>query len=270
MSIAPPSAAAMKRVLILSYFHYKNFGDRLGVPIINALLPADVQVVHAPLNFSYIPEGKFDLMILGLGQSLNTPAIINPELDRLLDRIPNVIGIFGTQYKSQYRTAMPPGRFDALIGRLTTWWARYQSDVEEFGGGRATVRHMGDWLVSAFPMAEPRFDKRLIIGPEAVDIELPLDRMIQRIQAYRLVDSARLHTLLCALTSAAEVSYTEQREAEGGEVSGKFDAMLTDIFGRTFPERTPFQVDRDAVLRYKLMVEANMSALRRQIVELLG
>lgn len=271
MSVEKAPTFPLKRVLVLSYFNYKNFGDRLGVPIVNALLPAGLQIVHAPLNFAYVPEGDFDLVILGLGQSLNASAIVHPELDRLLDRTPHAIGIFGTQYKSQYRTRMAPDRFDALIGRLTTWWARYESDVADFGGGHANVRHMGDWLVSAFPMTEHRLDKRLTVGADTVEAELPLDRMIQRIQAYRDVHSARLHPLLCALTSAQRIAYLEQREAGGSsESSGKFEAMLRDIFGRTWPEDQWFDVDRAAVVRYKLKVEANMAALRRQIVELLG
>jgi hypothetical protein len=91
------------------------------------------------------------------------------------------------------------------------------------------------------------------------------------IQSYRYVKSARLHPLLCALTSAEAVAYVEQRESERREVeSGKFAAQLNDIFGRTFPERKLFPVDRDAVLRYKIQVEANMAELRAQIAALLA
>ena len=269
MSAAPP--ARLKRVLVLSYLNYHNFGDRLGFQVINALLPADVQVVHAALNMSFIPDGAFDLMIVGLGQSLNAPTMLRPELIALIDRIPHVIGIFGTQYPSQYRDRLEPGQFAAFLGRLTTWWARYETDIRDYGAGLDNVRHMGDWLVSAFPMTEPRLDKRLTIEVETRDHELPLDRVIQRVQAYNEVSSARLHTLLCALTSARRVAFQEQVEMAGSdERSGKFDAMLLDIFGRTCPENHWFEVDRDAVVRYKLKVEANMAALRRQIVELLA
>jgi len=269
MSAAP--SVRLKRVLILSYLNYHNFGDRLGFQVINALLPADVQVVHTALNMFFIPEGPFDLMILGLGQSLNATTMVRPELIELIERIPHVIGIFGTQYPSQYRDRMAPGEFTAFVARLTTWWARYESDVRDYGGGLGNVRHMGDWLVSAFPMAEPRFDKRLTIEVETRDRELPIDRVIQRVQAYREVSSARLHPLLCALTSAERVAFQEQAELAGSsEPSGKFDAMLLDIFGRTYPENEWFDVDRDAVVRYKLKVEANMAALRQQIVDLLS
>jgi len=257
-------------VLILSYLNCHNFGDRLGFQVVNAILPADVQVVHAALNFAFVPEGEFDLMILGLGQSLNAASILRPQLAELLQRIPRVIGIFGTQYPSQYR-AMPPGQFDAFLNRLTTWWARYETDIRDYGSGLSDVRHLGDWLVSAFPMTEPRWDKTLVIEAEMRDEELPIDRVIQRIQAYRQVNSARLHPLLCALTSAERVCYQKQKEIEGSdEPSGKFDALLLDVFGRTYPEQEWFDVNRDAVVRYKRKVEANMAALRRQIVELLA
>ena len=41
--------------------------------------------------------------------------------------------------------------------------------------------------------------------------------------------------------------------------------MLIDIFGRSFPERDFFLVDRDAVARYKARVHRNVSALRERI-----
>jgi len=271
MTGKPPAAAAMKRVLVLSYLNYPNFGDRLGFQIINSLLPADICIVHAALNYSYIPEGDFDLMILGLGQSLNAPAILRPELVALIDRIPHTIGIFGTQYKYQYREVLKPTQFANFLNRLSGWWARYQTDIDEFGGGLTNVRHLGDWLISAFPMTLPRFNETYVVGPETRDVEAPIDRAIQRFQAYRQVNSARLHPLLCAMTAADRVRYQEQREASNKqEASGKFEAMLRDVFGRTYPEDEWFDVDRDAVLRYKLKVEANMAALRQQILELLG
>lgn len=264
-------AFPLKRVLVLSYLNYKNFGDRLGFQIINALMPANVQLVHAALNYSFIPEGDFDLMILGLGQSLNASSILRPELVELVARIPHTIGIFGTQYHSQYRDVLTPRQFQNFLNRLTTWWARYETDISDFGQGRDNVRHLGDWLISAFPMTEPRLDEPLVVEARSREVEAPLDRSIQWIQAYREVRSARLHPLLCALTSAERVSYQEQRETpKPEEKSGKFEAMLLDIFGRTWPEDELFEVDRAAVVRYKMKVETNMAALRQQIVDLLA
>jgi hypothetical protein len=265
------SAASAPRVLVLSYYQYQNFGDRLGYHVVNGLLPARAIVTHASLASSDYPAGQFDLLILGTGHSLNASTIRRPELHRLLDRVPHSIGIFGTQYHYQYRDLMDPGLFGAMLDKLTTWWARYASDIAHFGEGRANVRHLGDCLISAFPMTVPILDKALLVPPEIVKKELSLDRTIQKIQAYRQVRTARLHPLLCALTSAEEVAYHEQREGpQQGQPSGKFAAQLEDVFGRTFPEGEFFKVDRDAVLRYKVKVEANLAALKAQIQTLLA
>lgn len=60
--------------------------------------------------------------------------------------------------------------------------------------------------------------------------------------------------MLCALTRAGRGRFQAQRETrDATEKSGKFDAMLLDIFGRTFPENE------------WLEVEANMAALRAQM-----
>ena len=264
-------STALKKVLVLSYVNVRNFGDRLGFHVINSLLPANALVTHAALNFSFPLQDDYDLLILGLGHSLNTPAIQTPELQRLMSAIPHTIGIFGTQYPQQYREMAQPALFTGLLDRMTCWWARYHTDIADFGGGRSNVRHLGDWLISAFPMTTPRFDRTLTVPTAMREQEAPLDRTIQQIQAYRRVSSARIHPLLCALTSAEEVSYTEQREIAGGKIeSGKFRALLLDVFGRTFPEDEFFRVDRDAVLRYKMMVEANMVELGKQIRALLA
>jgi hypothetical protein len=265
----PP--ATLKKVLVLSYINVYNFGDRLGFHVINSLLPANALVTHAAFNFSFPLEDDYDLLILGLGHSLNTPAIQRPELQRLISATPHTIGIFGTQYPQQYREMAQPHLFTGLLDRMTCWWARYRTDIADFGGGRSNIRHLGDWLISAFPMATPRFDRTLVVPSTMRQQETLLDRTIQQIQAYRRVSSARLHPLLCALTSAEEVSYTEQREIAGGQTeSGKFRALLLDVFGRTFPEDEFFAVDREAVLRYKMMVEANMAELGQQIRALLA
>jgi hypothetical protein len=265
-----PSTAPLKKVLVLSYLNYRNFGDRLGYHVVNTVLPANALVTHLPLNAPAFPEEPFDLLILGVGHSLNATAIGRPEIQRLVETTPKALGIFGTQYPYQYRELIDPRLFDTLLDRMTTWWARNRSDVETFGGGRANVRHLGDWLISAFPMTTPRLDKTLVVGPDVVDKAVPLDRTIQQIQAYRRVSSARIHPVLCALTSAEQVRFQEQREsADKAAESGKFATMLTDIFGRSFDENTFFAVDRDAVMRYKLMVEANMDELRGQIRALL-
>jgi hypothetical protein len=271
LRLAGESPVATRNVLVLSYFNTPNFGDRLGYHIVNGLLPANAVVTHAPLNPWAPGDDQYDLVILGIGNSLNAPAIANPELHRLIERTPHTIGIFGTQYPYQYSRLMDPAMFGRLLDKLTAWWARYQTDIDGFGGGRGNVRHLGDWLISAFPLAKPTRDRNLVVEANVMDRDISLDRMIQQIQAYRTVSTARLHPMLCALTSAEQVAYQEQREGPDRQLeSGKFAAQLRDVFGRSFEEDKFFPVDRDAVVRYKMRVEANMVALKEQIAGLLG
>ncbi len=264
-----PRSAAAKKVAVVSYFNDPNFGDRLGFHVINSLLPADAIVTHATFNPWSLPDEPFDLLILGIGNSLNAPPIARARLQRLVESTPHSLGIFGTQYRQQYRDQVDPKLFEALLANLTTWWARYEEDINAFGRGRGNVRHLGDFLISAFPMATPTLDRNLVIPADFRRQNLPLDRVIQQIQSYRRVTTARLHTMLCALTSAEQVAYQEQREFGGLGVSGKFRSQLYDVFGRTYGEGKFFDVDREAVVRYKCKVEANMQALRDEIARLL-
>ena len=271
MSEAPPPAIRTSKVLVLSYFNTPNFGDRLGYHVVNGLMPATAIVTHATLNPWTLGDEHYDLVIIGIGNSLNAPAIRRPELQRLIERTPHSLGIFGTQYPHQYREMMDPALFGVLIDKLTTWWARYEDDIAAFGGSRANVRHLGDWLTSAFSLATPTKERNLVIPADFMERNLPLDRVIQQIQEYRQVTTARIHPMLCAFSSADEVRYQEQREtADKTKISGKFAAQLRDIFGRSFEEDVFFKVDREAVIRYKLKVEANMAALKTQIAGLLA
>ena len=72
--------------------------------------------------------------------------------------------------------------------------------------------------------------------------------------------------LLCALTAAELVAYTEQPSPQmPGVVSGKFRSLLIDIFGRSYPEKRFFMVDRDAVARYKARVHRNVATVGERI-----
>jgi hypothetical protein len=268
VTLSPPPR--IRKVLVLSYYNDPNFGDRLGFHVINGLLPAGVLVTHASVKPWTVPDEDFDLLILGIGNSLNAATILRPELHRLMEKAPHTIGIFGTQYRHQYRDLIAPKVMDRLLGNLTTWWARYEEDIAAFGRGRNNARHLGDFLISAFPLTTPTDHRTLLIKPDIKSKDVSLDRLIQEIQTYRRVSTARIHPMLCALTSAEEVAYREQQEDPLGRSSGKFRSQLYDVFGRTFEEDKFFAVDRPAVARYKQRVEANMSDLRAQISELLA
>src|SRR5581483_11047776 len=220
-----PVLPTMRRVAVLSYNNVGNFGDRLGYHLINDVLPAHAEVTF--LNF--VPwvasNDSYDLVVVGFGNSL-FGNMVDDNLLSLVDRSRHAIGIFGTQYHE----TISGSKLDTLVRRLEHWYARFEDDVLRYGRGMQNVSHLGDWLISAFPMSRPTTDERLKIGEGAWEDRVSLDRTIQNIQQYSTVFSTRLHPLLCALTSADTVGYQEQRE-HNGLTSGKFRAMLIDVFG---------------------------------------
>ena len=255
-AIVPPACD----VAVISYNDVGNFGDRLGYHIINSLLPATANVHHLTFRNLQAARETYDLVILGIGNSIFQP-LLTDEIFDVLNRGKAAIGIFGTQY----RELIPRPAMDALVDRLDTWFARYEEDVLMYGRGRSNVTHLGDWLIDQFPMSSASEESLLSIDDEVLQ-ELPLDRTIQTIQRHKNVFSTRLHPLLCALTAAELVAYAEQPEKDmPGVVSGKFRSMLIDIFGRTFPERNFFLVDRDAVAGYKTRVHDNVAKVGAQI-----
>jgi hypothetical protein len=256
-AIAPTSVA------VISYSDVGNFGDRLGYHMINSLLPADATVHH--LTFPTLDQARasYDLVVLGIGNSIYTP-LLTDQLLNVVDRGKAKVGIFGTQY----REAVPRASLDRLIDRLDKWFARYEDDILLYGRGRSNVSHLGDWLIDQFPMATPVNSDLLTIGDEVLH-ELPLDRTIQQIQKFKQVFSTRLHPLLCALTSAEVVAYAEQPATDLPIVSGKFRSMLVDIFGRTYPEKAFFPIDRNAVACYKARVHGNVATVKSELEKLL-
>ncbi len=254
MPVAPCSVA------VVSYKDMGNFGDRLGFHMINALLPGEADVHHLTFNALDQARDEYDLVVLGIGNSLFQPLLGDNVLD-IVSRGKASIGIFGTQF----RELIPRPAMDRLLDRLDTWFARNEDDVLLYGRGRKNVVHLGDWLIDQFPMTKSTDDEPLQIGDEVLT-ELPLDRLIQAIQLHKNVYSARMHPLLCALTSAELVAYAEQPSKDMPDiVSGKFRSMLIDIFGRSYPEKKFFIVDRDAVRRYKARVHQNIGKVAAAI-----
>jgi len=257
--------AAIKRVHVLSYNNVGNFGDRLGFHVLNEVLPPTAEVSWGTLRpLSPVPE-RLDLLVIGIGNSLFGDLIDEP-LIQAAARARASIGIFGTQY----REALPAARLGALIDRLAHWYARSEEDLLLYGRSRLNASHLGDWLINAFPLASGVDDRVLHVGQE-IWKELPLDRTIQQIQRHRKVFSERVHPLLCALTSADEVGYREQRESgDPALASGKFRSMLIDVFGQCHPEGALWQVDRDKVAAYKGRVRCNTEELRSRLAALLS
>jgi hypothetical protein len=250
-------------VAVMSFGGDDTFGERLGAQMINALLPGEAEVHHLTLGTLQEARQQYDLVVLGTGNSLFQP-LLNGDVLELLGRGKSSIGIFGTQY----RELLPRPAIDRVIERLDTWYARSEDDVLMYGRGRNNVVHLGDWIIDQFPLNRGFETAPLTIGPET-GVELPLDRIMKVIQSHREVHSARLAPLLCALTSADYASYEESSEQQPGIVSGRFRSMLIDIFGRSYPEKELFMVDRDAVRRYKARVHRNVGMVGEQIDTLL-
>jgi hypothetical protein len=254
------AAVAPCSVAVVSCYDIGNFGDRLGYHMINALLPPQAEVHHLSFRALHEARPSYDLVVLGIGNSLYHKVLTEGTLD-VLARGKAAIGIFGTQYRELIQRPV----LDRLLDRLDTWFARHEDDLLHYGRGRANAVHLGDWLIDQFPMTSASEDKLLRIGEDAWS-EMPLDRVIQQIQRHKNVFSERLHPLLCALTAAELVAYVDQREAGSPLiVAGKFRGMLIDIFGRTFAERKFFEVDRAAVMRYKARVRANVARVGERI-----
>ncbi len=256
---APP-----RRVAVIAGSDAQGFGDRLGRAILQSLLPGEAEIDHLNMATLGHARAEYDLVVLGTGGSLTRPLVDDRVLD-VIGRAKAAIGIFGTRH----RALLPPAALERLIERLDTWYARYQDDVLIYGRGRGNVVHLGDWTIDCFPLAAGRVDEPLrITGSSPSDGAL--DHRIARIQRHRRVYSEQLHPLLCALTAAETAAYSDQSAATPGAAPGEFRSMLIDIFGRSYPEKDYFLVDRDAVARYKTRVHNNVAALRRRIETLLG
>lgn len=256
---APATDRERPHVLVLARNNVGNFGDRLGYHILNHLLPPHAYVTYAPLDPWTVPAGPFDLVVVGIGNSLFAP-LLTDELLRLLDTAPHAIGIFGTQYPE----LTDARRLAVVLDRLDHWFARYEDDVARYAAARDRVTHLGDWLITACPMARPTDDTLLRVTDHSRQ-QLPLDRLLQKLQMHRHVYSERLHPLLCALTSAESVAFRDQRFGEANTRSGKFDAMLRDVFGRSYAEDTFFDVDPAAVIAYKSAVHGRLDLVRHQL-----
>jgi hypothetical protein len=251
-------------VAVISDSNFGSFGGRLGLQMINALMPGEADVHH--LSFGSLQEArdKYDLVVLGLGNSLFQPLLGDDVLD-IVGRGKAAIGIFGTQH----RELIARPSLDRLLDRLDAWFARHEEDLLMFGRGRNNATHLGDWLIDQFAMRSATLDKPLQITDE-VRVDHALDRAIQVIHCHKNVYSTRLYPLLCALTAAENVAYAEQPSTQMPSIAlGEFRSMLIDIFGRSYPENRFFAVDRDAVRRYKARVHHNVAAVRERIDSIL-
>lgn len=251
-----------KKILIISHINVGNFGDRLGYHFINSVLPANAYIYHANFEDWNIPDYNWDLIVVGIGNSIFKDTL-SDKLLHLIENAKTSIGIFGTQY----RYLIDNNKIDQFIDTLDIWFARYKQDIEFYGNNKNNVIYLGDWLIDAFPMAEPTYSEILTIGDEIWE-NLPLDRTIQHIQQFKKVFSTRLHPILGALTSANEVAYSEQPDSNG-KPSGKYESMLLDIFNQTYEEKKFFTFDKTCVIKYKKTIRKNIRNLEETISKII-
>ncbi len=249
MPLAPCSVAVLSGNM--------SFAERLAGQMINALLPGEADVHHVNLGDLGAARNRYDLVVLGTGQGLFHPLFAEQTL-ALVKSGRVAIGIFGTLD----RDVLPRAAFSRLIDRLDVWYARNEDDVLLYGRKRDNVVHLGDWLIGQFPLGQARDSGIFTVGEDTLR-DLPLDRAIESIQRHKTVFARSLAPLLCALTTADSVGYADDA------ATGEFRSLLTDMFGRSYPEHEFFEVDRDAVMRYRARVHRNVVLLRARIDALL-
>lgn len=263
---------AQPKVAIYSWTHISNnFGDRFPYHLAPMLFPANWELNFygiTPYDFNNLK--KYDLVILGMGNSIFHEVLRQEDFLDFFSTANKLVGIFGTQF----RPLIDKEIFGSLIGQLDYWFARYKDDIEIYGKDVPHASHLGDWLISLFPVSRWTDKGDLILRNEHIcNNNMPLDRLMQHIQKWRRVSSPRVHTLLCALCSAEYARYQEERDhMHNGEAiaSGKFRSMLSDVFNKNIHEDEWFKVNREIVIKYKTDVRSNMARMRKKIIELVG
>ncbi len=258
------------KILIVSKFFTRNFGDRLGFHNITLLLSSLENIAfidYDDLEKLSKDPSQYDLLIIGTGNSLYHK-MINDEFYQYLSKANKLIGIFGFQY---YEKLLEKEKlFIKCIDLFDKIFLRYNQDVKflrkTYSRNKIEIKnniiHLGDWLILLFPNTLWFKDEKLNILPKEPFIRNAMDLYIQDIQMYRIIHSSRLHTLLCAFCSAEKVSYEEQYEKESGYKSGKFRGLLIDIFDKNFEEKELFFVDRKSVNIYRKKVSDNFDELK--------
>ena len=249
------------KVLVLSYNNCANFGDRLGLDLVVRLLPPEAEIYISPLPpFWKQIEGSFDLVIVGSGHSIFHRTLQKEFLD-FLSKQQIVVGIFGLQYHEM----LPLQGLKEFFSTLDCWFSRSEYDIEFLGRHSSLPKHyahLGDWLINAFPLVSWTDGRTGEIPADFIRASHDIQRTIQKIQAFRRISSARLHPVLCALTSAEQVRYQEQSEMGSECMSGKFHSMFLDVFGKAPKPGEWFDVDRHDVKLYKSSVYSKTELMR--------
>lgn len=241
-----------------------DFGARVGRELIASVLPGEASIDWFGFDQMKTVQPGYDLVVLGAGGAL-PPSVINDALLGFASCGRAAIGIFGTQF----RELIPRAGIERLVDKLDVWYARHEADAMMYGRGRENVTHLGDWLIDRFPLAQGTINEPLLIGANA-GVDADLAATIAFIQRHAGIFTTHPAALLCGLAAAETAAWCETPDSRlPGLPSGEFRSLLIDVFGRSFPDKDFFLVDRDAVMRYKARVRANVVAMREKIAALI-
>lgn len=241
-----------------------DFGARVGRDLIASVLPGEAGIDWFSFETMRDAQPGYDLAVLGAGGGF-APTAFDDRLMAFAGCGRAAIGIFGTQFRELITRA----GVERLLDRLDHWYARHEADVLMYGRGRDNVTHLGDWLIERFPLSQGTIDEPLLIGGNA-GADNDLAQTVAFIQRHTSIFTTQPAALLCALGAAETAAYAEAPDSRlPGLASGEFRSLLVDIFGRSFPEKDFFLVDRDSVMRYKVRVHSEVVAMRERIAGLI-
>jgi hypothetical protein len=206
-----------------------------GLQMIAGVLPPEADIHHLTGDTLHDARARYDLVVVGTGAGLS-PAMLTDALIDVVKRGASAVGIFG----AQYRELIARPALDRLLDNLDIWFARNEDDLLLYGRGRPNAVHFGEWAIDAAPLSQGR-------------------------DTITTIDATDLASLATALVSADIVRYRSGEQLDAAEAR----SLLVDVFGRGYPPGDGFLVERDAVLRYKVRVRANIEALRDRIAAIL-
>ena len=262
-----------KKILVVSKFFTRNFGDRVGfhnVALLTSLVDDVAYVDFDDLERLEKDPSKYDLLIVGTGNSLYKKTNTS-EFIEYLSKAKKSIGIFGLQYFDDLQENI--STLKTIVESFDKVFIRYSQDIDFLQDNNINtehISHLGDWLILLFPITSWSKDETKYIDHKEPFVRNALDLYIQDIQTYRNVESKRLHTLLCALCSAENVSYGEQNDLKNHMISGKFQGLLTDIFNKKIEANHFFKVDKQSVINYKQYVGKNFQVMINSVNQILN
>lgn len=248
LDASPPHRPAPCRILLIAPPGTLHTGHARRLRLMRSLMPSHAHVDLLDPWSPRVPRQEYDLVILGAGNSFG-PALLGPPERRtcgaaehllaILARARRSLGYFGTQFRGE----IDEPHLQQVLDGLSLWLARTESDLEAHGRGRTQAVALGDLLLA---VGEPCGEQR----PDTLH-------------------AVHLTPLITALPHLRSFSWRDSR-SPAGEPSGRFQAVLGDIFAGPSPEGQPIEVDPEALQRYMGQVRLALDELRSTIQVLLS